>query len=215
MAIVPQSFSPSGASEPRSQPFVLGSDGRLDLARGRGNQPPSPFAVLGVPERMELDLSLGELQFRSLIRQLHPDRFFMDGAQAVDDAQRHTAWVNDAWRVVRDPIRRVQWLLEHVARQPAAKLPADLAMRAFERNELADEWQADPPALAAAVAELRAELAAEKAEIDRELAGEGRRWDQARDRGDEAAARQAGSELALLLARLPYVDNLLARTTPQ
>jgi molecular chaperone HscB len=70
-----------------------------------------PFATLGVAPSYDLDLASLEKVHRELSRALHPDRYV--GAPATERRQALTrsVEVNEAWRVLRDPIRRAEALL--------------------------------------------------------------------------------------------------------
>lgn len=69
-----------------------------------------PFATLGAPRRFDLDLAALEKTHRELSRALHPDKFAQTGASERRAALEKAADVNEAWRVVRDPIRRAEAL---------------------------------------------------------------------------------------------------------
>ena len=69
-----------------------------------------PFAVLGAERRFDLDLAALEKTHRELSRALHPDKFAQAGASERKAALEKAADVNEAWRVVRDPIRRAEAL---------------------------------------------------------------------------------------------------------
>jgi molecular chaperone HscB len=71
----------------------------------------NPFEVLGIPPRFALDLALVEKRHRELSRAVHPDRFAMEGAGSRSLAAGHAADVNEAWRIVKDPVRRAEALL--------------------------------------------------------------------------------------------------------
>lgn len=71
-----------------------------------------PFALLGAPRRFDLDLASLEKTHRELSRALHPDKFVQAGAGERRAALEKAASVNEAWRVVRDPIRRAEVLFE-------------------------------------------------------------------------------------------------------
>src|ERR1700722_16669355 len=70
-----------------------------------------PFATLGVEARFDLDLRALEKTHRELSRALHPDRYVSAGASERREALGKAVEVNEAWRVLRDPIRRAQALL--------------------------------------------------------------------------------------------------------
>ena len=189
----------------------MGADGQLDLSKAPGpHDSPDPWQVLGIPCRLDLDLSAVELQVRGLIRNLHPDRFYCDGPQAVADAQRHTALVNDAWRILRDRERRIAWLLDHLG-QAATRLPSALAHLAFERNELVDDALADPLGFAGQIAQLRADVRTERTQLTTDVLAATRQWDAAQDAADPVSAAIAAQTLGLLMAQAPSLDNLLVR----
>jgi molecular chaperone HscB len=70
-----------------------------------------PFATLGVEPRFDLDLGEVARRHRELSRTLHPDRY--TGAPAAERrlALSRAIEVNDAFRIVKDPIRRAEALL--------------------------------------------------------------------------------------------------------
>ena len=102
-----------------------------------------PFTTLGVPARFDLDLAAVEKTHRELSRALHPDRYVSAGASERRDALGRAVAVNEAWRVLRDPIRRAHALLAArgvtlaEGREPAAD-PVFL-MEMLERREALDE----------------------------------------------------------------------------
>jgi len=69
-----------------------------------------PFAMLGVERRFDLDLAVLEKTHRELSRALHPDRYSQTGASERRAALEKAASVNEAWRTVRDPIKRAEAL---------------------------------------------------------------------------------------------------------
>ena len=71
-----------------------------------------PFATLGLPRSYDVDLPAVEKTHRELSRALHPDRFVNAGASERREALSRAVEVNEAWRVVRDPIRRAEALLQ-------------------------------------------------------------------------------------------------------
>jgi molecular chaperone HscB len=81
-------------------------------------QPPDPsadfFRVLGVPRKYSLDLGDAEARFKELSRQLHPDRFAQADARARRASLQHSVLLNEAWRTIRDPVRRAEYLLRLV-----------------------------------------------------------------------------------------------------
>jgi molecular chaperone HscB len=70
-----------------------------------------PFATLGIPRSFDVDLSAVERTHRELSRALHPDKFAGVNERDRRAALARAVEVNDAWRIVRDPLRRAEALL--------------------------------------------------------------------------------------------------------
>ena len=102
-----------------------------------------PFETLGVEARFDLDLRALEQRHRDLSKALHPDRYA--GAPAAERrlSLGRAIDVNEAFRVLRDPVRRAEALLRRAGTavgetaEPAA--PPALLMEMMEaREELSD-----------------------------------------------------------------------------
>jgi len=102
-----------------------------------------PFATLGVEARFDLDLAAVEKTHRELSRALHPDRYVSAGATEKRQALGKAIEVNEAWRILRDPIRRAQALLtlRGVVMAEGREPPADpeFLMEMLEQREALDE----------------------------------------------------------------------------
>ena len=110
------------------------------------------FAVLGLPRKFEVDLGAAEAAYKDLSRQFHPDRFAKADPRARKAALARTVQINDAWRTVKDPLRRAEYLLE-------------LAGYALAGGEKSPEMSktrkvSAPPTFLIEILELRDELAA-------------------------------------------------------
>jgi molecular chaperone HscB len=75
------------------------------------------FGVLGVPRKYSLDLGAAEARFKELSRQLHPDRFAKADPRARRASLQQSVLLNEAWRTIRDPVRRAEYLLRLVGRE--------------------------------------------------------------------------------------------------
>lgn len=73
-----------------------------------------PFELLGVDARFDLDLPALEKRHRDLSRTLHPDRYAGSPAAERRQALNKAIEVNEAWRTLRDPIRRAESLCERL-----------------------------------------------------------------------------------------------------
>lgn len=102
-----------------------------------------PFATLGLLRRYDVDLHAAEKAHRELSRALHPDRYASTGASERREALEKAADVNEAWRIVRDPVRRAEALFRlagvEVGETKEPKPDAELLMEVLEKREaLAD-----------------------------------------------------------------------------
>ena len=97
-----------------------------------------PFARLGVEPAFAIDMAELERVHRDLSRALHPDRHL----QSMPSERRRTldeaVAVNEAWRILRDPLRRAEALLVLrgvQANGPDAKPSPAFLMAMMERRE--------------------------------------------------------------------------------
>jgi molecular chaperone HscB len=78
-------------------------------------QPPDAradhFQVLGVPRRFAVDLGTMEGRYKELTRVLHPDRFARADARARRASLARSVQLNEAWRTLKDPVQRSEYLL--------------------------------------------------------------------------------------------------------
>jgi molecular chaperone HscB len=98
-----------------------------------------PFATLGIPRAFDIDVAALERSHRTLSRAVHPDRHMAAGASEKREALARAMDVNEAWRIVRDPIRRAEALLSlsgfEVAEGREAKLGPEFLMWMLEQRE--------------------------------------------------------------------------------
>jgi len=113
-----------------------------------------PFATLDIEPRFDLDLKSVEGRHLDLSRALHPDRFVGRPASERRLALSKAIEVNEAWRAVRDPIRRAEALLGRMGIETgetsSAKADPELLMEMMEQREALAEtrMERDPARLA-------------------------------------------------------------------
>jgi molecular chaperone HscB len=127
-----------------------------------------PFATLGVPRRFTLSSAELEQRHRDLSRVLHPDRHVDAPPSARRAALERAVAVNDAYRVLRDPLTRAQSLLalHGVPLGDNDRAPPALLLEVMELREALDEARAHPERVTA----LRATVARRIAEAQDLLA---------------------------------------------
>ncbi len=135
-----------------------------------------PFEALGLDPAFELNLGLLEQRHRDLSRTLHPDRHAASGAAERRMALGRAIEVNEAFRALKDPVRRAEALLARLGvqsgegKEPPAS-PA-LLMEVMERREALAEIRhsKNEPALARLVAEVSRSEARTQAALAQQFA---------------------------------------------
>lgn len=164
---------------------------------------PSFFDILGVPERFDLDLADLEKRYKNLSRKWHPDKWARATPPERRRALEMTTALNDAYRALRDPVRRAEALLvAHGIKTLGEEAKADpelleLVMEARERlaeARAAGDWAA----LEQMAAEARARREATLTAVRDNFA----RWGETRDPAVLGA-------LARALAAVRYYDRFL------
>ena len=182
----------------RIRPFPEGSD---------------HWAVLGLERRLGLDRADLERRFHGLNRRLHPDYFRLRSPEEQTISLETSAAVNAAYRTLRDPVSRVEYLLElegmGLGLAGQAKPPADLFEAIMElqeaRMELATADPDEAPALRARLENAKAELEARRTGAEQELTATFPAW----DAGDEATRRRLLGEMRDVIATRAYLRTVL------
>lgn len=181
------------------------------------------FSCFGLPRRLGIDTSVLESKFYELSRAFHPDFY-----QSKSDAEQtislgNSAMLNTAYRTLRDPIQRAEYLLDLEAgavKDIRTTPPADLFEEILELQDTLDEFRASDRASETASA-LRTKLHADRTALEqrqREMEAQLQqlfgRWDALQDRGE--ATEQARAERSLLLKDMrsilsnrTYVKNIV------
>ena len=102
------------------------------------------FAFMGLPHKLNLDTEELERRFRSLSRQFHPDFFYNATTAERRASLERSSYLNDAYRTLRDPASRLQYLLQMEGQAPQGhdatrKVPPALLEEVFALNEELDE----------------------------------------------------------------------------
>lgn len=182
------------------------------------------FALFGLPQKLWMDCAELEKLFHQLSWKLHPDNFVSASEHERELSLERSSQLNDAYRALRDPVSRVEYLLAHAGmrKEGAAKqqAPPELLEEVFELNASLDELRAarssstDGKELAALKNRLDAEerkFEARLRDADEELKLIAVEWDAALDAGADEAKRKALMSLMNdVLNRRSYIHNLVA-----
>ena len=201
-------------------------------------QPPVPvdyFAFFGLPPKLNVDVAALEKSFYELSRRLHPDLNARAGSQEQEWSLEQSSLLNDAYRTLRDPIKRTEYLLhlEGVVLEEQSKsateqaratgelkkqiVPPDLLEEVFELNMQLEELRMnkkmgeDDLALVAEIGKQKLSLEAKHEALLQELQTYWKTWDTLVDRGHAASEdrAQATSKMVDVLNRRNYIRNLV------
>jgi molecular chaperone HscB len=175
------------------------------------------FTFFGLPRKLVIDESALESTFYKLSRQFHPD-YFMSASESERDASvQRSSLLNDAYRTLRDRIKRVSYLLTLEGYKEAEKkAPPDLLEEVFELNMQIEELKeakgsgddADLAQARLALEDALASLKEKLASIDTKLAILFQDWDRAVDR-DDPAKKAVLDRISELLSHRSYINHLV------
>ena len=164
------------------------------------------FELFGLPERFRFDPAVLDRAYHALQGEVHPDRHAGADPAAQRIALQSSARVNEAYRALKDPVARAQYLLSlrgvDAFDETNTALPHAFLERQLERREIAETAMADGDAraLEAVLSEVRAEAGELEQRVSSLLDVEGA-WDVAGD---------AVRELRFLAKLAADVDAMLA-----
>jgi len=167
------------------------------------------FEVFGLPRQLGIDTLALEKAFHDLSRKHHPDYFTRASSSEKTQAVRMTALLNDAYRTLRHPVRRVEYLLSLYGFKPdSSKVPQALLMEVFEINEQLEEVKAGKASVEEADS-LRAQIKEKRERFDSQLQQASLEWDELVKRGElEARLKEQLGRLTEILSESSYIRNL-------
>lgn len=191
------------------------------------------FTLFNLQRHLTIDIAALEKSFYAQSRRLHPDRFASRPRLEQDAALAQSSRLNDAYRTLKDPILRTEYLLaiegiqleeQSRAATDAARAggtekkqvaPPDLLEEAFELNmqleemRMAKQMGDDDPSTRADLEAARAKFTGMLDEAQQQLEALWAEWDSAEDANDSAARDRAKQSMVALLNRRSYVRNLV------
>jgi molecular chaperone HscB len=205
-------------------------------------QPPSPvdyFSFFGLPAKLNIDLAQLEREFYGLSRHLHPDTNAIGSNREQQWSLEKSSQLNDAYRTLKDPITRTEYLLRlqgvHLEEQSKAAteearrtgstkkqvVPPDLLEQVFELNMQLEEMRMNKK-MGEADANLERELQDTKKQLQgkydgllQELRAGWNEWDALEDRTLQGGSVLEEDRVAVrdkmvgVLNRRTYLRNLL------
>ncbi len=194
------------------------------------------FEVFSLSPRLNIDTPALEKQFYTLSRKLHPDRFAGKPPAEQEAALAQSSQLNDAYRTLKDPVLRTQYLLklegieleeQSKAATDAARtsgvekkqvVPPELLEEVFELNMQLQEMRAAKqmgedssaePELRRSLMTAKDAFDARMIETQAELESLWAKWDHALEINDETAKASARDAMVALLNKRSYLRNLV------
>ena len=191
------------------------------------------FTFFTLPRKLHLDTTALEKNFYTLSRKLHPDRFASKPLAEQEAALAQSSLLNDAYRTLKDPILRTQYLLtlegveleeQSKAATEAARatgtqkkqtVPPELLEEVFELNMQLQEMRAakkmgeDEPELRRDLMTAKDAFDAKMVETQAELEQLWTAWDKATEAENESAKTTAKEAMVTLLNKRNYLRNLV------
>lgn len=190
------------------------------------------FQVFSLPRRLNIDTPALERAFYRLSRKLHPDVYARASEEEQEWSLRNASLLNDAYRTLKDPISRTEYLLrlegveiEQEGKQSQdrvnpSRVPPDLLEEVFELNMQLEEMRmtrksgADDPDLRQDLLNAEKQFEGQLAEVDESLRAQWEEWDDASTVSDnsswsEQRRQNAKQQLVALLDRRRYIRNLV------
>ena len=154
----------------------------------------SHFELFGLPATYAVETDRLERSYRDIQSKVHPDRFAHAGDAERRASLQWTTRVNEAFQVLKNPVKRAKHLLElhgvDVAFETNTAMPQDFLVQQMELREALEEAKD-----AAALDTLRRNLLKEKSSLEGEI---GESIDQKRDYAGAAG----------LVRKLQFLDRL-------
>ncbi len=199
-------------------------------------QPPVPvdyFTFFGLARKLHIDVAGLEREFYQLSRKLHPDLYSGADSREQEWSLEQSSQLNDAYRTLKDPIRRTEYLLrlEGVELEEQSKasteqarasgqmkkqvVPPDLLEEVFDLNMQLEELRMqkkmgeDDPSLIEEVGRQKLELEEKHEALLDELKRYWTEWDRAVDGGTQADRIKVRDQMLDLLNRRSYLRNLV------
>jgi molecular chaperone HscB len=180
------------------------------------------FTFFGLRRRLRLDVKDLDQRFRALSRLFHPDYFHNATPTERLASLERSSYLNDAFRTLRDPMARLEYLLKLEGFTPkeshdaTTKVPQGLLEEVFELNEELEAIQdlraegASASAIALRLHAARQPIEANLARHEEQLEALMAAHDARLEADDAGGRREALAAMRTLLLERTYLTNLLA-----
>jgi len=181
------------------------------------------FTCLGFPRRLTIDPEQLEAKFYELSRAFHPDFYQNKSETEQAISLSNAATLNTAYRTLRDPIQRAEYLIAIEAgavKEIRTSPPADLFEEILELQDTLEEYRSSDRSSETG-GKLRTQLQTEqqaleqrKQDMETQLERLFVEWDALQDKGEATSQSRADRDRLLkqmreILSNRTYVKNIV------
>lgn len=164
------------------------------------------YELFGIPRGLNLSLEDLQKRYYDLSRQLHPDRFMRQPEAERQRALDMSSALNDAYRTLKDPVKRAQYLLAlegfDIGEQRSKDVPPELLEEVFELNMALEEMRSGDDSARPQLEQAAKNFSTMLLDADAQLQSLFAEYDSSHSRDTLAQIRNT-------LNRRKYIQNLL------
>ncbi len=164
------------------------------------------YTFFGLEHKLNLDNADLQRRFYQLSKLLHPDHYTRRAQRERDYSLEATAILNDGYRILRDPVKRAEYILAEQGfeggEQRTKDVPPELLEEVFELNMALEELVSGDASVRPQLEEARGRFRRMQREVDDRLGALYTQW-------DETKQRESLEEVRGELNRRKYIENLI------
>jgi molecular chaperone HscB len=164
------------------------------------------YELLGLPRSLNISLEDLQKRYYDLSRQLHPDRFMRKPEAERQRALEMSSTLNDAYRTLKEPIKRAHYLLGlegfDMGEQRSKDVPPELLEEVFELNMALEEMRGGDDSARSQLADAEGNFIKLLGDADRDL-------DSLFGQYDQSPSRDVLTGIRGALNRRKYIQNLV------
>lgn len=164
------------------------------------------YELFGIPRGLNLSLEDLQKRYYDLSRQLHPDRFMRQPEAERQRVLDMSSALNDAYRTLKDPVKRAQYLLAlegfDIGEQRSKDVPPELLEEVFELNMALEEMRSGDDSARPQLEQAAKNFSTMLLDADAQLQSLFAEYDSSHSRDTLAQIRNT-------LNRRKYIQNLL------
>jgi molecular chaperone HscB len=165
------------------------------------------YELVGIPRSLNLSLDALQQRYYELSRQLHPDRFMQKPEAERQRALDMSSALNDAYRTLKDPIKRAQYLLTlegfDIGEQRSKDVPPELLEEVFDLNMALEEMREGDDSA-------RPQLEQAEKNFTHMLSETHQQLESLFGQYDAAPSRDVLAQIRNVLNRRKYIQNLVS-----